>query len=313
MVIPSLAKRIYQAQCFGNVEPVEYMVPYPNLGSLPEGQTIKHGDHLLYKDISVTNKDFFNRVNKTANWLLKNGVQPDDRILVKNMKFPYAEILAFAIWTIGASIVITSGNDSDQVEKVVKPKLIIDNFDQSVINSLEKESIDFYPNKKPLLNSEALVYLNNNRAVQLSHYNLLVNTYGVQQLLNVTSDTSIQIDLQSNSTAWTVLQAILPLYSGATITTGNADIQISTDHHNKSADYIIENDLSNINNRRPKKIYVIPEATAVLGIGNDPNFLTSYNLKDNRLTINGPSVMMGYLDNAENNRVFTENSLILKI
>ena len=41
-----LKKRIYQAQCIGNVEPIEHMVPYPNLRSLVDGQNIK--------DISLT-------------------------------------------------------------------------------------------------------------------------------------------------------------------------------------------------------------------------------------------------------------------
>lgn len=313
MVITSLAERIYQAQCFGNVEPVEYMVPYPNLGSLPEGQTIKYGDLVLYKNIQMTNNDFFYRVGKTANWLVRNGVQPDDRILVKNMKFPNAEILAFGIWTLGASIVITSGNESEQVKDIVKPQMIIDNLDQTIISSIDKESKEFYPNKKPLLNSEALVYLNNNRGIRLSHYNLLVNAYGVQQKLNIAPDTTIQIDIATNSTAWVVLQAILPLYSRAAITTGNADIKISDDSNNKSADYKIENDLSDITKSKPNNIYILPEATAVLCIGNDPNFLTSYNFKKNTLAINGPSVMMGYLDDTESNRVFTENSLELKI
>ena len=33
-----LKKLIYKAQCIGNVEPIEYMVPYPNLRALNEGK-----------------------------------------------------------------------------------------------------------------------------------------------------------------------------------------------------------------------------------------------------------------------------------
>ena len=40
-----LEKRIYQAQCIGNVEPIEHMVPYPNLRSLVDGQNIKYGEN----------------------------------------------------------------------------------------------------------------------------------------------------------------------------------------------------------------------------------------------------------------------------
>lgn len=39
-----MKKEIYQAQCIGNVEPIEYMIPYPSMRSLIEGQNIKYSD-----------------------------------------------------------------------------------------------------------------------------------------------------------------------------------------------------------------------------------------------------------------------------
>ena len=51
-----LHNRIFQAQCFGNVEPIEFMVPYPNIFSLVEGENIKFEKSILYSDISITNK-----------------------------------------------------------------------------------------------------------------------------------------------------------------------------------------------------------------------------------------------------------------
>jgi len=44
----SLAERIYQAQCLGNVEPIEYMTPYPNLRGLVEGQNVKHHGKMIF-------------------------------------------------------------------------------------------------------------------------------------------------------------------------------------------------------------------------------------------------------------------------
>ena len=35
-------KNIYNAQCIGNVEPIEFMIPYPSMRSLIEGQNIKY-------------------------------------------------------------------------------------------------------------------------------------------------------------------------------------------------------------------------------------------------------------------------------
>ena len=41
--------KIYSAQCIGNVEPIEYMTPYPSMRSLIEGQTIKFSDQKLMR------------------------------------------------------------------------------------------------------------------------------------------------------------------------------------------------------------------------------------------------------------------------
>ena len=46
----SVSDRIYNAQCLGNIEPVEYIVPYPNIFSLLEGENVKFGDNYLFLD-----------------------------------------------------------------------------------------------------------------------------------------------------------------------------------------------------------------------------------------------------------------------
>ena len=38
-----LKSRIYKAQTVANVEPIEHMIPYPNLRALIECQNIKYG------------------------------------------------------------------------------------------------------------------------------------------------------------------------------------------------------------------------------------------------------------------------------
>ena len=45
---------LYRAQTIGNIEPIEYMIPYPNTQSLIEGQTIKFGEQIIYKDYGIT-------------------------------------------------------------------------------------------------------------------------------------------------------------------------------------------------------------------------------------------------------------------
>ena len=55
-----IKSRIYQAQCIGNVEPIEYMIPYPSMRSLIEGQNIKYAEQIIIKDRNITNQTFYN-------------------------------------------------------------------------------------------------------------------------------------------------------------------------------------------------------------------------------------------------------------
>ena len=93
---------IYKAQCFGNVEPIEYMVPYPNLRSLAVGQCIKFSENILFQDNGLTNGDFLKLINKYSNWLSVKGIVEGDRVFVQNIKSPIYEILSYAIWSLGA-------------------------------------------------------------------------------------------------------------------------------------------------------------------------------------------------------------------
>ena len=102
----ALSDRIYQAQCMGNIEPIEFMVPYPNIYSLIEGENIKYGHQVLFTDYNLTNKDFLRLVHQGANWLRENGVQPKERVFIHDLEYPMAEIFAFSIWAYGATVVL---------------------------------------------------------------------------------------------------------------------------------------------------------------------------------------------------------------
>ena len=106
-----LKSRIYKAQTVGNVEPIEHMIPYPNLRSLIDGQNIKYGERVVYKDHNLTSNIIYNKAQQIANWLQSKGIQPKYRVLVKPMAFPLSVIIPFGIWTLGASVVI----DNDTV------------------------------------------------------------------------------------------------------------------------------------------------------------------------------------------------------
>ena len=63
-----LKKLIYKAQCIGNVEPIEYMVPYPNLRALIEGQNIKYGEKMVYADHGLSSDKIYRMAQQAANF-----------------------------------------------------------------------------------------------------------------------------------------------------------------------------------------------------------------------------------------------------
>lgn len=301
---------IYKAQCFGNVEPIEYMVPYPNLRSLTVGQCIKFSDNILYKDIGITNGSFLKSINKTANWLSKKRIKKNDRIFVTNILSPMLEILSYAIWSVGATLVIANEEENDIAIKKTKPKLIIDTITEKDKLIINKQSEDFIETCITLLLDEAVIYFNNGNGIRLSHYNLLINTYGVQKHLNILHKDVLNIDVPLNTSASIVLKTVLPLYTGTAVSDKSANITFSA---KSDADYQVKFEWTKLCDTNPQCLYILPEATAVLTIGSEPLHLTSIKRKENNLYINGHSVMMGYLNDQDNQRVFRDGSLVISL
>jgi hypothetical protein len=300
---------IYKAQCFGNVEPIEYMVPYPNLRSLAVGQCIKFSENILYKELGITTGDFLRSINKTANWLSNKGIKKSDRVFVKNIPSPLMEILSYAIWSVGAVLVIANEEETEIAINKTKPKLIIDNITGKNKSDIDKQSENFIETSTTLLLDEAVIYFNNENGIRLSHYNLLINTYGVQRHLNILHKDVLSIDIPFNTSAGIVLKTILPLYSGTSISDKSASINFST---KSDADYQVKFEWKNLSDTKPQSLYILPEATAILSFGNTPNHIVSIIDGKDSFTINGHSVMMGYLDDKENNKVFKSGSLVIQ-
>lgn len=300
----SLKERIYQAQCLGNVEPIEYMAPYPNLGAIVDGMIIKHSDKQLFGDRGWTRMDFHRRVKQTANWLSSRGVKPKERVLISSFPFPDAESLAFAIWTVGASLVISNESDFSLAGEKTNPSFSI--LKNPFPNCLEGKPDKFNSTYNPLLEDEALVFLTTGKGIRLNHYNLLINASGVEKALNLEDYMTLHCDLSADSTAWAVLQAILPLYFGGTFTEDNPDV-------NLTSDYKVVFDLANLDSGDPKEIMILPENTAVLAVGQEPIHMTRYKSEEGFLKVEGHSVMMGYLDESLNDAHFRDGFFHLRL
>ena len=300
---------IYKAQCFGNVEPIEYMVPYPNLRALAVGQCIKFSNSILYQDLGLTNNSFLRSINKYTNWLSSKGIIKNDRVFVKTIPSPTMEIISYAIWSIGAILVISNEKEINLAINKTKPKLIIDNItdkDKSIIN---EQSDDYIEISTTLLLDEAVIYFTNGNGIRLSHYNLLINTYGIQRHLDILHKDILKIDIPQNTTAGIVLKTILPLYTGTSISDKSANITFSA---KSDADYQVKFKWNDLIDTNPQSLYVLPETTAILAFGSTPNHIVSIIDGKDSFAINGHSVMMGYLDDNENTKVFKSGSLVIQ-
>ena len=291
----SLKDKIYKAQCFGDVEPIEYMVPYPNIASLIDGMIVKHSDKMLYTDEGWTRMDFHNKVKRTANWLGGQGVNPKERVSLGPLSFPDAELLAFAVWTLGASLVIADESTSEEAAKITNASFSI--LESPFPDCLSGQPDAFEPTYIPLLSDEALIFCLPDKSVRLSHYNILVNTYAVEKALSLDDKTVHFSELKPNSTAWVVLQLLLPLYTG-----GSFSSNASTCHFGKDIQLLEGPQF--FHKLKPREICIVPENTAVLSIGKKAVHMTGIKEESNKLQIEGHSVMMGYLDNNMNDKYF---------
>ena len=299
-----LEKRIYQAQCIGNVEPIEHMVPYPNLRSLVDGQNIKYGEKMVYADLGLTSDKIYRLAQQTANWLIDKEVKPKDRVLIDKLPFPQTEILAFGIWTLGATIVITGDENLVEAEEAISPTKTI-NIETDYFEKIKSFPENHDPTFKPLLQHEAMIYWDKGKGIRLSHYNLLVNANGIQHAIDLFENQTYHVNLEPNSTAWVILQAILPLYTGAPLTANNPDMTIGIN----KGDYKICFEWDSLEETSPPSLYVCNENTAFLSMNKSPIHLSAFDNDTNPTKISGHSVMMGYIDNKLNEKAYLKDSL----
>ena len=303
-----LKKRIYKAQCIGNVEPIEYMIPYPSMRSLIEGQNIKFSEQVIFEKPNITNLQFYETIQRTAHWLDRIGLKPKERIILTELEFPQTEILLFGIWHLGAIAVIPANESLNSVKTICETNLVIESG-INLFEAIKDFPTTFNPKYKPLLDDEALVTFEKGVGIHLSHYNLLVNTNSVQKAINLKSRTRFSCDLKPKSSAWAVLKAILPIYCGCIYDEENPDIRIS----DSNGDFILRDDLQNLSEFGVNELAVCPENSAILTKGQETLHLTELNIKESQLEIHGHSVMMGYLDNTLNEENFRDGAFHLKL
>jgi len=301
-------KKIYSARCIGNVEPIEYMIPYPSMRSLIEGQNIKYANQIIIEKPALTNLEFYILVQQTANWLEKMGLKAKEKIILPELEYPETEILLYGIWQLGAIGVICGPNNARKIQQRINNSTVINN-NIDLFETIKKFPKKYNPKYKPLLDDEALVTFEKNDGIKLSHYNLLVNSYGIQKAINLKSRTRYYCNLKPRSTIWVVFKVILPIFSGCIFDSKNPELTIGE----LGCDYNLRSDLINIENYSNNDIAICTENTAALTIGKEPLHLTEFIKKTDSIYLMGHSVTMGYLDDSLNKLRFNNNRLTIPI
>ena len=108
-----------------------------------------------------------------------------------------------------------------------------------------------------------------------------------------------------------MLQLLLPLYAAASITSINPKIILGMEGQFDNTDYIIKMNWTEIS-KENNIIFILPENTAVLCIGDKPIHMTTIDKRNKIMKINGHSVMIGYLNDKNNEAVFRDKGMMIK-
>ena len=298
---------IYKAQTIGNIEPIEYMIPYPSTQAIIEGQIIKYKNEKVFKDYGLTNIDFFNSIQRTSNWLNDQGVLPKDKVVINDNSFLNSILLLYGLWHIGAIAVFLEKENYSPKNKLNAKCL---DYSGDLIKVTESHSSHFIPKYKPLLNDHAVVVVSNDKTVFLSHYGLLVNANGLQKLLNLKKQQSFFCDIKPKTSFWVVICAILPIYAMAIFTSKSPSILLTYDNIDIEDGFKLREDWVNIDNYKVNELSLCKENSAILTLKNNPIHLTDYKIIEDELWLKGHSLMNRYFE--KDKMVFKDDYLIIK-
>ena len=298
--------QLYKAQTIGNIEPIEYMIPYPSTQAIIEGQVIKYGNEMVFEDYDLTNIQFYELIQKTSHWLSEQGILPKDNVVIDETSFLNSILLLYGLWHLGAVAVFLE-NSKLKIDKSIKAKFL--NYDNSTFDQIESYSSKFIPKYKALLNENAVISISEHNSLVLSHYGLLVNANGLQKGLNLYSNKKFFCDLEPNSSFWVVLCAILPVYSMCTFSSKNPSIILTYDNIPLQEGFRLRKDWKNIKEYNINELGLCEENSAVISISQEPIHLTDFKINNDELWLKGHSLMNGYIN--KDLMTFKEDYLII--
>ena len=123
-----LQEKISNARRIGNFSFSGYAVPFKNIFELLHTQAEKYADNtwcIFYPDDEerkeFSYRNFFQKVQQTANYLLQNNIQRNDRVAIISFNHSDTVIQLFAIWSIGAiAVPINAGEDDSRIAFILQ-------------------------------------------------------------------------------------------------------------------------------------------------------------------------------------------------
>lgn len=136
----TIYKNILKAHNFGEYSATDYIVPYKNILEIIRDKAGRNSDktYLTFygtdsAKVSLSYRDFTQRVFQLANFLLENNVGKGDRVATFSHNHFKTVILYFAGWAIGAVIVpVNVSEDQNRVEYILR------NSDTKIIFTMEE-------------------------------------------------------------------------------------------------------------------------------------------------------------------------------
>ncbi|RMF09476.1 MAG: hypothetical protein D6762_03590 [Candidatus Neomarinimicrobiota bacterium] len=287
----TLTDRLHRAQTFGNVGPEEYMVPFPNLGSLLEGKTIKEGNQVLFAGPGGTVAEVQQAVTSWLPELRSRGVEPGTVVTLTASDPRLFLVQAFAVWTLGGILYL--GQDPfDRVQIRLSDRIVP-----------STPEMEFRLRWRPHLETEAVWQEKGDTCIRLSHYNLLINAYALHRVLALPPGRRLLVQAKVQDTADLLCQCLLPLLGNHTLVKSGPDVVIGSE---ADCTYRVARSWRRLVSTDPPTLYYLPEHTAFVALNEHLFPYVDLRLEDDQVVFSGHAAMLGYATEAETARVLTK-------
>jgi acyl-CoA synthetase (AMP-forming)/AMP-acid ligase II len=248
-----IQQKIHSAHFVRGIKPTDYLVKYKNIFELLGYRAHLHSDDIFitfYPDngpkISFTYNEFTDRVCRTANLLVSNGIQKNDRIATVSHNHINTVIQYFAAWAIGAAVVpinvneekerikyilISSGTQlafvhDNYLNTIVPFKTNIPSFKRIIPHSvfqeeIKKQSSEFTAEDINQETEALLVYTSGTtglpKGVVLTQYNLMVDADGISKWHKLEKGQTMMCVLPIHHVNGTVVTLMTPMYYGGKV------------------------------------------------------------------------------------------------